>query len=72
MYDLLKVINQYYGTNWFTVIEDKNLIEDLIGKDKKYKTAITEKEFFLQVLTRYIPETGIKARSVSSVYSYGS
>lgn len=70
--NLLDIIKDFYDKQWFVILDNKNLIEDLIGKDKKYKTAITEKEFFLQVLTRYIPETGIKARSVSSVYSYGS
>lgn len=70
--NLLDIIKDFYDKQWFIILDNKNLIEDLVGKDKKHKTAITEKEFFLRLLTRYIPETGIKARPVSSVYSYGS
>lgn len=68
--DLLTVINQYYDKNWFTVIEDTNLIEDLIGKENKNKTAIMNKEFYLKVLTRYLPKTGVKPKLVTPVYKY--
>lgn len=70
--DLLEIIKNYYDKNWFVIVDNKNLIEDLIGKDKKYKTAIMEKEFWLKVLTRYLPQSGIKTRSVSSVYGFSN
>ena len=69
---MLEIIKNYYDKNWFVIVDNKNLIEDLIGKDKKYKTAIMEKEFWLKVLTRYLPQSGIKTRSVSSVYGFSN
>lgn len=46
------------------------LLEDLIGKENKHKTAIMDKEFYLKVLTRYIPETEVKQKLVTLVYKY--
>lgn len=68
--DLLTVITKIYDKNWFTIIEDKNLIEDLIGKENKHQTAIMNKEFYLKVLTRYLPKTGVKPKLVSPLYKY--